>query len=81
VGVLVGQAAALVDAGEGDRALAVLGRLARTDVRSYQPYWVTLAHALHTSGDRAAAQQALQTAIGLTEDAAIRLFLAQSLGA
>ena len=79
-GVLVGQAAALVDAGEPARARAVLGRLVASEVRTYQPYWVTLANALAASGERAAAEQALQTAIGLTEDVALRDFLARSLG-
>jgi RNA polymerase sigma-70 factor (ECF subfamily) len=80
VGVLVGQAAAMVDAGEPNKARAVLGRLDASEVRSYQPYWVALANALAASGETGAARQALQTAMGLTEDVAIRSFLAQSLG-
>jgi RNA polymerase sigma-70 factor (ECF subfamily) len=79
VGVLVGQAAAMVDAGEPMKARGVLGRLVASEIRSYQPYWVTLANALAASGERVAAEQALQTAMGLTEDVAIRSFLAQSL--
>jgi RNA polymerase sigma-70 factor (ECF subfamily) len=78
VGVLVGQAAAMVEAGEHDRALTVLRRLVDADVRSYQPYWVTRAAALAAAGNRPLAAQALQTAIGLTEDPAIRAFLAAS---
>jgi RNA polymerase sigma-70 factor (ECF subfamily) len=81
VGVLVGQAAAMVEAGEPAQALAVLGRLQADEVLSYQPYWVTLAHARAAAGDGPSARQALQTAIGLTEDPAIRAFLAQSLRA
>ena len=81
VGVLVGQAAAMVEAGQPAAALAVLQRLVDGEVRSYQPYWVTLAAARAASGERCAAEQALRTAIGLTEDAAVRAFLAASLRA
>lgn len=81
VGVFVGQAAAMVEAGESVQALAVLRQLLPADVRSYQPYWVTLAMALRAAGNQVAAEQALQTAIGLTEDSAIRSFLTQSIRA
>lgn len=79
VGVLVAQAAARIEAGEPDQALRVLQRLVAAEVGSYQPYWVTLATALNATGDKRAAEQALQTAIGLTEDAAVRSYLATSL--
>ena len=79
VGVLVGQAAAMVEAGEHAQAIAVLRRLVAAEVSSYQPYWVTLATALAAAGDMLSAEQALQTAIGLTEDPAVRSFLAESL--
>ena len=45
------------------------------DVRSYQPYWVVRAHVLETSGRRSEALAARQTAIGLTEDPAVRRYL------
>jgi predicted RNA polymerase sigma factor len=61
------------------KARAVRGRLVASEVRGYQPYWVTLANALADSGEQVAAEQALQTAIGLTEGVAIRSFLARSL--
>ncbi len=79
VGVLVGQAAAMVEAGESAQALAVLRQLVPAEVGRYQPYWVTMAMALHAAGDQLAAEQALHTAIGLTEDAAIRSFLTLSI--
>lgn len=79
VGVLVAQAAAMVEAGEPAQALSVLRRLVAAEVGSYQPYWVTMAAALAAAGDATSARQAWQTAIGLTEDAAIRSFLAKSL--
>jgi RNA polymerase sigma-70 factor (ECF subfamily) len=77
-GVLVAQAAAMIEAGEPEPALVVLRRLVPAEVGNYQPYWVTLAHALHATGDREAAGRALQTAIGLTEDAAVRSFLGEA---
>jgi RNA polymerase sigma-70 factor (ECF subfamily) len=79
VGVLVAQAAAMVEADAHVEALTVLQRLVADEVSSYQPYWVTLAMALAAAGERTAAAQALQTAIGLTEDSAVRRFLAQAL--
>ncbi len=79
VGVLVGQAAAMVEAGAHAEALAVLRRLVATEVSGYQPYWVTLATALSAAGDQPSAEHALRTAMGLTEDAAIRAYLARSL--
>lgn len=81
VGVLVGQAAAMVEAGEPALAMTVLQRLVDAEVSSYQPYWVTLANALAAAGDMKSADKAPQTAIGLTEDAAVRSFLAKSLRA
>jgi len=75
VGVLVAQAASMVEAGDPARALAVLQRLVAGEVSRYQPYWVTLARALAAIGNATGADHALSTAIGLTEDAAIRSFL------
>ena len=75
IGVLVGQAAALTDAGRVDDALRVLRRIPEADVSTYQPYWVTLANALRASGEEAGATRAVETAIGLTEDPAVRAFL------
>ena len=68
IGVLVAQAAAMVEAGGPKDALAVLLRLSPSDVTGYQPYWVTLARAESAAGHPGAALQALERAIGLTED-------------
>jgi RNA polymerase sigma-70 factor (ECF subfamily) len=81
VGVRVAQAAAMLEAGEPARALAALQCLLAEDVDRYQPYWVTLARALAATGQRAEAERALRTAIGLTEDDAIRAFLLDSMRA
>ncbi|MBC7938447.1 MAG: RNA polymerase subunit sigma-70, partial [Chitinophagaceae bacterium] len=78
IGVLVGQAAALVEAGHPSQALDILRRLDPADIKNHQPYWVTLAHALAAAGQAQAAEKARTTAIGLTEDAAIRQFLTRT---
>jgi RNA polymerase sigma-70 factor (ECF subfamily) len=80
VGVLVSQAAAMIEAGASARALDVLQLLEPGAIASYQPYWVTLAAALKATGARGASAQALRTAIGLTEEEAVRLFLSESIG-
>jgi RNA polymerase sigma-70 factor (ECF subfamily) len=79
VGVLVAQAAAMVEAGQHRDAFVVLQRLVADEVSDYQPYWVTLGTAFAAAGEKSSADKAMQTAIGLTEDAAIRSFLLQSL--
>lgn len=79
IGVLVAQAAAMVEAGEHAQALAVLERLVPAEVVAYQPYWVTLAHAQAAAGQPAMAASSLKTAIGLTEDPAVRSYLINSL--
>ncbi len=79
VGVLVAQAAAMVEAGDATSALAVLSRLSPSDVTGYQPYWVTLARADFAAGERRSALQAMERAIGLTEDPAVRAYLGRSL--
>ena len=80
IGVLVAQAAAMVEAGEHQQALEVLKRLVPAEVSSYQPYWVTLANAHLGAGQPTLGDEALQTAIGLSEDPAVRRFLTASLG-
>jgi len=80
VGVLVAQAAAMVEAGDPANALAALSRLSPSDVTGYQPYWVTLARAESVVGRHGRAQQAFERAIGLTEDPAVRAYLSTLLG-
>ncbi len=75
VGVLVGRAAAALDAGTPAVALRYLDDLASAPTESYQPYWVTRAHVLAALKRFAEAGQSLQTAIGLTEDSAVRGYL------
>lgn len=75
VGVLVAQAAAMVEAGDPTNALAVLSRLSAPDVAGYQPYWVTWARAESVAGRHRSALQAFERAVGLTEDPAVRVYL------
>ncbi len=75
VGVIVAQAAAMVEAGDATSALTVLSRLSPPDVTGYQPYWVTLARAESVAGRLGSALQAFERAIGLTEDPAVRAYL------
>ena len=75
VGVRVAQAAALLEAGAPGESLVLLQQIDVDDARNYQPYWVTLAHVLSATGDRAAAAQARDAAVRLTQDASVRAFL------
>lgn len=79
IGVLVGRAAVLLDAGRASDALAALDALPQDRVANYQPWWVVRARTLEALDDPGAAA-ALARAIGLTRDAGVRTFLAQPLG-
>jgi RNA polymerase sigma-70 factor (ECF subfamily) len=76
VGACVGRAAALAEASGAGPALAALDALPSTVVASYQPYWALRAHLLATLGRADEAAQAYTRAIGLSEDEAVRVFLA-----
>jgi RNA polymerase sigma-70 factor (ECF subfamily) len=76
VGACVGRAAALAEARGAGPALAALDALPSTVVASYQPYWALRAHLLATLGLADEAAQAYTRAIGLSEDEAVRAFLA-----
>lgn len=81
VGVRVAQAAALLEAGAPGESLVLLEQIDVDDARNYQPYWVTLAHVLSATGDRAAAAQARDAAVRLTQDASVRAFLQAAVAA
>jgi RNA polymerase sigma-70 factor (ECF subfamily) len=80
LGVAIGRAAARIDAGDFASAAAALDALDPGDVASYQPYWVTRARLARALGDDAVERAHLTRALGLTEDAAVRAFLAARLG-
>jgi RNA polymerase sigma-70 factor (ECF subfamily) len=75
IGVMVGRAAVALDAGNPEVALRYLDDLQSTATERYQPYWVTRANVLAAMRRFGAARQLLQTAIGLTEDSAVRAYL------
>ena len=81
VGARVGQAAALAEARGAEPALAVLDALPAAVIASYQPYWALRAHLLATLGRADEASAAYSWAIGLSEDEAVRVFLADREGA
>lgn len=77
LGVLVGRAAVLLQAGQAGDALHALDALPGDRIAAYQPYWVTRARVLQALGQPGAAD-ALARAIGLTRDPAVRDYLARS---
>ena len=76
VGNLVSRAAMLLEAGQAQAAREALATLPMAQTARYQPYWVTTAFVAKALGDGQAAARAFDTAIALTEDPAVREFLA-----
>jgi predicted RNA polymerase sigma factor len=76
VGALVGRAAALAEAIDPATGLARLDEIDATAARTYQPFWAVRAHLLQRLGRTTEARDAFNRAIDLTEDAAVRRFLA-----
>jgi RNA polymerase sigma-70 factor (ECF subfamily) len=81
LGARVAQAAARLDAGRAQAALQGLLAIDEREIASYQPYWVTRWKALAACGRPAEAQQALQRAMRLTEDDAVRRYLSRGAAA
>jgi len=77
VGNVVSRAAMLLEAGQAQLAREALEALPAAQTARYQPYWVTTAFVAKATGDRQAAGKAFDTAIALTEDPAVRLFLTE----
>jgi RNA polymerase sigma-70 factor, ECF subfamily len=77
VGNVVSRAAMLLEAGQAQLAREALETLPAAQTARYQPYWVTTAFVAKATGDRQAAARAFDTAIALTEDPAVRLFLTE----
>lgn len=75
LGASIGWAAALSRINACDRGLEVLNGLPRDRVAHHQPYWAVRAHILARTGHPEAAV-CYQRAIGLTDDSAIRAWLA-----
>jgi RNA polymerase sigma-70 factor (ECF subfamily) len=75
-GAHVASAAALGAARGAEAGLAALDAVPPSAVTSYQPYWALRAHLLRALGRTAEARAAYARAIGLSEDPAVRAFLA-----
>jgi predicted RNA polymerase sigma factor len=75
LGGRVAQAAAVAEAHGAAAGLAQLDRIDQAAVATYQPFWAVRAHLLRQAGDAAAAVDAYDVAIGLTQDPATRQFL------
>jgi len=80
IGMRTGYAAALAEANEAPRGLAVLDAIDQAAVSAYQPYWAVRAHLLQLLGKHTESQHAYDRATGLAEDPAIRAFLLQKRG-
>jgi predicted RNA polymerase sigma factor len=75
-GARVGYAAALAEVKGAEAGLAALHPIPSVAVQSYQPYWALMAHLLQCLGRDAQATDAYARAIVLSEDTAVREFLA-----
>lgn len=76
IGVLVARAAAYGEGKGCEEGLRQLDELSDDTVASYQPYWSVKAHLLHKAGRAEAAQVARLKAHDMTEDKAVRAYLA-----
>jgi RNA polymerase sigma-70 factor (ECF subfamily) len=79
IGALVGRAAA-VGQRDAARGLLLLEQIPAEATAAYQPHWALRAHLLRQLGRAAEAQEAYARAMGLTEDPAVRAFLAGEAG-
>jgi predicted RNA polymerase sigma factor len=80
LGTRTGYAAAAGEANGPEAGLAVLDGIDPNAVSGYQPYWAVRAHLLQLLGKAPEAMDALDRAIGLAEDPAVRQFLLQRRG-
>jgi len=81
IGALVGRAAAVAEARDAATAWSLLQMIPAEVVASYQPYWALAAHLLKRMGKTAQSADAYHRAIGLSEDPALRAFLAAQMPA
>lgn len=75
LGARIGRAVVIAEAGEADLALAQLDALPAARVRLHQPFWVARARVAALAGRQGEAAAALNTAVALTDDPAVRDFL------
>jgi len=75
IGAIVGCAAAVAEASDPLKGWLILSSIPPDLARSYQPYWALAAHLLKRMGRLEEAADALERAVGLCEDPAMRQFL------
>lgn len=75
LGAHVGHAVAAGEAHGAAAGLALLRPLPERALAAYQPYWVARGHLAALAGDASAARSAYNTALGMTESAAVRAHL------
>ncbi len=75
LGARIGRAVVLAEAGEPQAAMAALDALPADRVARHQPCWVARARVAALAGNAPVRKAALQRAIDLTEDPAVRAFL------
>jgi predicted RNA polymerase sigma factor len=80
LGTRTGYAAAVAESQGPEASLRILDEIDKGDVAGYQPYWAARAHLMRRLGRTSEAAEALDRAIGLTEDPAVRQFLLQRRG-
>lgn len=75
VGATISAASVRAELGDGPGARALLDRIAPELVSEHQPYWVCRARVARLDGDQQAVRRALQRALGLTSNSAVRQYL------
>jgi predicted RNA polymerase sigma factor len=78
IGGRVGHAAALGEVRGPEAGLSALDEMPSEDVADYQPYWALRGHLLKRLGRTAEARGALERAMALSQDPAVRDFLRDS---
>lgn len=76
IGATVGYAAALGELRGPEAGLTALEAIPADVIKTYQPYWALRAHLLKAVGRGDSAKEAYDRAMALSEDAAVREFLA-----
>lgn len=76
IGSLVGRAVALAQAGHLTAGLAALDAIPSNSIVNYQPYWAARGHVLHLLKREGDARPCWNRAAGMTDEPALRKYLA-----
>lgn len=77
IGARIGRAVVIAEAEDPLRGLAELDALPPSQVADHQPFWVARSRIARLAGQKVEADDALQRAIALTTDEAVRQFLSE----